>query len=90
MTAADFDYGTETWMEQAACIGYDPAWWFVGDDQAELRQKALKICRACPVREACLEYALRSNAAYGIWGATSQDARIKLRAKMRKEKRNVA
>jgi len=33
------------------------------------------ICSGCPVREQCLEYALRSPMVAGIWGGTSQRER---------------
>lgn len=36
---------------------------------------ARQICRACPVRDDCLEYALDNFIRDGIWGATSEKER---------------
>lgn len=67
------------WMDDAACDGYPTAWWHPGSavmsGRAPLNQQAAKavhICRGCPVRELCLEWALRRDAdesvMQGIWG----------------------
>jgi len=57
------------WRDQAACLEvvtaeYDP---FFGD-AAELQAEAIAICEACPVRDACLTFAVRTGQQYGIWG----------------------
>jgi WhiB family redox-sensing transcriptional regulator len=67
----------EPWIEQAACHGVDPKVFFPsrGDDP----RPAKKMCMSCPVRAQCLDYALRTNQAYGIWGATSERQRRRMR-----------
>lgn len=48
---------SERWWRRAACAGRDPAWW-----SAEDRPRwpdAVRLCLACPVRERCLEDAVR-------------------------------
>ena len=52
------------WMEQAACRGVDPEWFFSDDrnDQA----KAVLTCERCQVRDRCLGYAL-AGGHDGIW-----------------------
>lgn len=42
---------------------------------------AKSICRSCPVRERCLDYALDNREPYGIWGALTERERRKLLAK---------
>jgi WhiB family redox-sensing transcriptional regulator len=65
------------WMSEAACEGVDPDLFFPerGDDTSG----AKAVCRECPVREDCLEYALANGIRYGIWGGTSERERKRLR-----------
>lgn len=39
---------------------------------------AKSVCRACPVREQCLEYAIKNNIPYGVWGGLSERERRNL------------
>ena len=59
------------WRDFAACLGY-PELFFpaVGGDS----ERARKICGTCPVREECLDYALRTPSATrnGIWAGHSE------------------
>lgn len=69
------------WMEQAHCITADLELFF----SAQWRE-AVAICRGCPVRSECLEYALSFPEAedYGVFGGLSQHQRILLRRERRK------
>lgn len=63
----------EEWMRDGACVGADPEIFF--DESSDLRfwypsDEALALCRPCPVRVTCLDFALR-NKLNGVWGATS-------------------
>ena len=51
--------------------------WFPqrGDDFSSPK----KICRQCPVRQACLAFALENGEHYGIWGATTERERRRYR-----------
>ena len=49
----------------------DPEAWFPVHETVELAQR---LCGGCPVRELCLELALRQPEA-GIWGATTTKER---------------
>lgn len=54
----------------AACRGHDPALWFPQQftPAAERTARAVAICRGCPIRVECLDYALRLDPpAIGIW-----------------------
>lgn len=73
-----------TWQEQASCrrksndLFYGPE----GEKplQRESREsRAVEICADCPVREACLTHALSVPEAYGVWGGTTESARLALR-----------
>jgi ATP/maltotriose-dependent transcriptional regulator MalT len=39
---------------------------------------AKRVCRACPARAECLEWALRNDERYGIWGGLSTGQRHKI------------
>jgi WhiB family redox-sensing transcriptional regulator len=61
------------WRDQAACqevvtADYDPFF----AETAELQAEAVAICEACPVRDACLTFAVRTGQQYGIWGGQPQ------------------
>jgi hypothetical protein len=60
-------------LSGAACVGEDPELWF-SDDESE-RDLAIWICRGCPVREACLQFAADSKTRYGVWGGEDLEAR---------------
>jgi WhiB family redox-sensing transcriptional regulator len=61
------------WRDRAACrevvtAEYDPFF----ADTAELQLEAIAICGTCPVRDACLTFAVRTSQQYGIWGGQPQ------------------
>jgi WhiB family redox-sensing transcriptional regulator len=61
------------WRDQAACLevvsgDYDPFF----ADSAELQAEAIATCETCPVRDACLTFAVRTGQQYGIWGGQPQ------------------
>jgi WhiB family redox-sensing transcriptional regulator len=67
-------------LADAACKGADTDLFFGPDaefvtarQQREATAKA--ICAGCPVRDACLAYALDTREAYGIWGGMNEDER---------------
>lgn len=72
------------WMDDGACRGADTEAFY---PRAESEgAQARRICRECPVRNQCLEYALTHDERYGIWGGcdpverrmlTTSDGRIK-------------
>lgn len=70
------------WRHQAACLHEDPELFFpVGNTGPALMQiaEAKKVCRICPVREACLQWALDAGQDHGVWGGMSEDERRALR-----------
>lgn len=70
----DLDF---TWQADAACRGIDTALFFPerGEPTAEVKA----VCRACPVREACLTYALDAREKWGLWGGSSERQRRRMR-----------
>jgi len=67
----------EEWMVDGACRGADPDIFFPG--QGEATRPAKAICATCPIRAACLEYALDNGIAHGIWGGKSERERRVMR-----------
>lgn len=77
--------------ERAKCLGQatgpemDP--WFDNEDYGYENQQELgqEICNGevdgvvCPIREACLLFALTNNERYGVWGGTSEADRRAIR-----------
>lgn len=75
---------TPSWQERAACRG-PIAKVFFPPDQPEPRAareareaRAKAVCRPCPVREQCLDYALSIRERHGVWGGTSESERMRL------------
>ncbi|MDQ2754653.1 MAG: WhiB family transcriptional regulator [Actinomycetota bacterium] len=68
----------DLWQAKAACRGphtsvFFPPGHFERKDDKEAREAQAKaICRACPVRRPCLDYALRIREPHGIWGGLNE------------------
>jgi WhiB family redox-sensing transcriptional regulator len=61
------------WRDQAAClkvVSADNDPFFA--DSTDLQAEAIAICETCPVRDACLTFAVRTGQQYGIWGGQPQ------------------
>lgn len=71
------------WMDHAACADENPDLFFV--ERGVNADEAKAICATCPVRAACLAYALATNQLHGIWGGLSEKERKRLRAARRRE-----
>jgi WhiB family redox-sensing transcriptional regulator len=65
----------------ALCKGQDPALWFPGPGGSAEAAKA--VCRACPVRVRCLEWAVQADEQAGVWGGASPDERALIRRERR-------
>lgn len=61
------------------CMVTDPELWFPSHDEDYTPRMAKKFCEECPVRQQCLEYALKVNEQYGVWGGLSVKERLALR-----------
>ncbi|APZ81710.1 hypothetical protein NCPPB3778_56 [Rathayibacter phage NCPPB3778] len=84
------DYSEEAvWRQEAACArpGIDIEIFFPHDDQD--RDQALSICRDCPVRRQCLDYAITSRIHEGIFGGVTPKGRDSTLAKIREKRTTV-
>ncbi len=74
---------TLTWREKGRCKGADPTVFYPEDDE-DPGEEAKAICDTCPVREACLEYAVASREKIGVWGGyTARERRRLVRQRRR-------
>jgi WhiB family transcriptional regulator, redox-sensing transcriptional regulator len=66
------------WCTRGACRDVDPELFFpVGTSGPAVEQtaRAKAVCARCPVRVECLEWALATGQATGVWGGLSEDER---------------
>lgn len=68
------------WRDEGACRGVDPNLFFPVRGESTAAAKA--VCRECPVRQECLEWALANNETHGIWGGASERERKRMRRRM--------
>lgn len=71
-----------SWRNRAACRGVDPDIFFPISDEDAGQAKA--ICAECPVREACLEWALATRERDGVWGGATERERRRMIRQRRK------
>jgi WhiB family redox-sensing transcriptional regulator len=70
------------WRDGAACRHADPELFFPDGTlgpAARQADQARQVCRACPVRRECLDFALRQGLAFGIWGGATGEERRGMR-----------
>lgn len=65
------------WQEDALCSQTDPEAFF--PEKGGSTRDAKKICAQCTVKSKCLEYALKNDERFGIWGGLSERERRRLR-----------
>lgn len=68
------------WKADAACRDLDLDLFF--PDSESDSGPALAVCAECPVREACLDFALRTRQNDGVWGGHTETERRRLRRRL--------
>lgn len=62
----------DEWLDAAACRDHpERDELFFGERMSEGRE----LCRICPVRTPCLDYALEQDVKYGLWGGLTRAQR---------------
>jgi WhiB family redox-sensing transcriptional regulator len=90
--AASYDtasYDQASWRDSAACRYFDTELFFpIGKAGAALAEteQAKMVCAGCPVRQACLTFALSTNQLYGIWGGYDEDERRPMHRRWRADR----
>jgi len=80
------EYASE-WRGAGACLSADPELFFpiaAGGPAAGQVSSALHVCAGCTVRQQCLDFAMKTNEAHGIWGGTTPEERIRARRRSRR------
>lgn len=75
----DLDVSLPGWYAGARCLDADPALFFA-DGQGDRPTDALRVCGSCAVVDDCRAYAVADPSLCGVWGATTEKERRKLRA----------
>lgn len=76
------EWDLDDWRDRASCRDTDPDLFFpIGTTGLAVDQidSAKAVCRQCLAMDDCLEFALATNQEAGVWGATSEEERRKLR-----------
>lgn len=76
-----------SWMDDALCAQTDPELFF---PEGVPTREAIRTCRACPVSVQCLEEALRWPDSQGVWAATTEADRKRMRAGLEVRERAVS
>jgi len=71
------------WYSLAACRGEDAEKFY--PDNRHSGGDALAVCRPCPVRAECLEYALARPERWGTWGGMAEGERKELRRRRQRQ-----
>jgi WhiB family redox-sensing transcriptional regulator len=64
------------WMQRGLCREIPPSTFFPSDGVGV--EVARRICAECPVKDACLEYALANHIDHGVWGGCSERERRRI------------
>ena len=76
----------ESWQIKGSCRGpqasvfFPPAQFERKDEKLDRESRAKAICRTCPVKRECLDYAVSIREAHGIWGGLNEVERKQLLA----------
>jgi WhiB family transcriptional regulator, redox-sensing transcriptional regulator len=71
------------WYPEARCKGVDPEIFFPAT--VEDAEPAKSICGVCPVKSACLDYALSTFQRDGVWGGATEYERRVIKRNLRRE-----
>jgi WhiB family redox-sensing transcriptional regulator len=82
---SDYEIVADTsWMQHAACEGADPDLFFPEQGGVDVTDDARQMCARCPVRGACLEFAITTHQDHGVWGGKSARERARIRRQRRR------
>lgn len=65
--------GVGEWWQRARCAQIGGDEWF--PEKGGTTRHAKSVCRSCPVRTDCLDYAIANDERFGVWGGLSVEER---------------
>lgn len=68
----------EDWRDRALCAQVDVGEMFFPEKSGSVRE-AKRVCMGCEVRAACLDYALRTEQDFGVFGGLSERERHRMK-----------
>jgi WhiB family transcriptional regulator, redox-sensing transcriptional regulator len=71
-------HDNQPWQQVAACCHTDPDLFFPVSSSGRATDQvaaAKAFCQHCPAAQPCLDFALRTRQAHGIWGGTTEEER---------------
>jgi WhiB family transcriptional regulator, redox-sensing transcriptional regulator len=77
------DLAKETWYVDGLCRNVDASLFF--PERGASTRSAKALCRTCPVVEDCLDFFVRHNQEFGVWGGVVGNT---VRRKLIKQKSN--
>lgn len=82
---SNFDF---SWQDEARCKGRSSTVFY--PQRGVPTASARALCKECPVKRECLEYALAADERFGIWGGLSERERRKLQRERKRAAAAVA
>lgn len=78
---------SQGWRSSALCAGHSGLFFRLSSggapsklrDRVDPAAEAKAVCRRCPVRRECLDYAMENEIVDGVWGGTDERERKLLR-----------
>lgn len=78
-----------SWRDHAACLSAETDLFFpIGSSGSAVLQvlEAKQVCAECPVRVACLDWAVKLNVDHGVWGGLSEEERRSLKRRLTRKR----
>lgn len=71
------------WQQQGLCREVTSDIFFYeekvrGDEKRSHISQAKTVCNACPVKQECLDFSIKTNQSHGMWGGLTQEERKEL------------
>lgn len=70
------DAEVPSWWDQAVCAQTDPEIFY--PEQGVTAKVAKAVCLSCPVRAACLDWAIETGQQWGVWGGVAERDRRRM------------
>jgi WhiB family transcriptional regulator, redox-sensing transcriptional regulator len=87
-------WDVDKWRSDAACSSLDTNLFFPdpdgGHETLPMVASAKAVCGECPVRQSCLEFAIRTRQLDGVWGGHTPEERRSIRRRRQAAARRSA